>query len=189
MEEKTIKLKDTLVLGIKDQYRILTPSEYEILHERIPKTRLRILVDILMFTGMRYRELEKFSDHLTWFDPINRAICLPAQATKTKRERTIHLTPQFTKELNQYLREYKRLEVPAIQTMQVSLARWKTWATPKTFRKSWESWLLFAGYDSMKVALSQGHTQTIQLNHYANMSARLKSESEGVKKYTEGWGV
>jgi len=172
-----------------DQYRILIPSEFEKLRDGIEKSRLRIIVSILMFTGMRYRELLAFAGHLTWFDSTNRAISLPERYTKTKKERVIHLTPTFSKELNLYLREHKALEVPSIQSMETNLKRWRAPGTPKIFRKSWESWLLFAGYDSLKVALAQGHTQTIQLNHYANMSARLKSEADLVKKYTEGWGT
>lgn len=172
-----------------DQYRILTPTEFESLLENIPKTRLRMVVNAMMFTGMRYEELKKFAGHLVWLDSSNRAICIPAKYTKTQRERTIHLTPQFTKELTQYLKEFKTLEVPSIQSMQVGLERWGSFATPKTFRKTWESWLLFAGYDSLKVALSQGHSQTIQYHHYVNMSARLKSDAEKVKKMTEGWGI
>lgn len=173
---------------MQDQYKILTPSEYEQLKENIPKTRLRIVIDALLFTGMRYEELKRFSQHIVWFDATNRAITIPARFTKTQRERVIHLTPAFTKELSQYLREFKKLEIPEIQSMQVSLKRWKCDATPKTFRKTWESWLLFAGYPPLQVALSQGHSQTIQYHHYVNMSARLKSEVEKVKFYTLGWG-
>jgi integrase len=177
----------------KDQYRILTPSDYESLVESIPKSRHRIIIESLLFTGMRYAEFKHFSRHLSWLDEKNRAITIPAGYTKTNKERVIHLTPAFTKILSLYLREYKKLEVPSIQSMEINLKRWwkkEDWyPTPKTFRKTLESWLLFAGYDSLKVALSQGHTQTIQLNHYANMSARLKSEAEAVKRLTEGWGV
>jgi len=175
-----------------DQYKILIPSEYETLKEAIPKTRLRIVIDTLLFTGMRYEEEKKFSKHIEWFDAINRAITIPAKYTKTKKERVIHLTPAFTKELSQYLREFKTLQVPEIQAMQMNLKRWSKlsgiYCTPKTFRKTWESWLLFAGYDSMKVALSQGHSQTIQYNHYVNLTARLKSEVDKVKVLTAGWG-
>jgi integrase len=210
-----------------DQYRILTPSEYEAFRDAIPKTRLRAVIDALLFTGMRYAELERFADNLTWFDAKNRAIVLPAKATKTKKERTVQLTPAYTKTLAQHLREYKILEVPHITVMNHNMKRWwqntirsddvkrsvyyaieptqyhqpvsdvdEWYPTPKTLRKTWESWLLFTKqddgrpkYDSLMIAHSQGHTQTIQLNHYMNMSARLKSEAEAVRRYTEGWGT
>jgi len=197
-----------------DQYRILTPSEYEAFRDAIPKTRLRAVIDALLFTGMRYAELERFADNLSWFDAKNRAIVLPAKATKTGKERTVQLTPAYTKTLSQHLREYKSLEVPHITVMNHNMKRWwqsvdfiiaemlqkkegfDWYPTPKTLRKTWESWLLFTKqddgrpkYDSLMIAHSQGHTQTIQLNHYMNMSARLKSEAEAVRRYTEGWGT
>lgn len=181
-------------------YRILTPSEFTALRDAIPKTRLRILVDTMMFTGMRYRELIAFSKHLTWFDAKNNAIVLPASFSKTRIDRTVHLTPAFSKALAQYLREFKSLEFGSRQTMTQDLKRWSgdmfwdriypIWhPTPKTFRKTWESWLIFAGYEPMKVALSQGHSQVIQMHHYANLTARLKSEREAGEKMCEGWGT
>ncbi|MFZ3385300.1 MAG: site-specific integrase [Candidatus Methanoperedens sp.] len=197
-----------------DQYRILTPSEWEAFRDAIPKARLRAVMDGLLFTGMRYTEFARFADSLKWFDPKNRAIVLPATATKTGKERTVQLTPASTKSLSQYLREYKTLEVPHITVMNHNMKRWwylcfegnyenmdrtlnmEWYPTPKTLRKTWESWLLFVKqedgrpkYDSLMIADSQGHSQTIQLNHYMNMSARLKSEAEAVRRLTEGWGT
>lgn len=189
-----------------DQYRILIPSEWEALKEAIPKTRLRIVIDGLMNTGARYSEFARIADHPEWFDAKNRAISLPAKASKTGKERTIHLTPQFTKDLSMYLREHKTLEVPSIQAMEKNLSRW--WAehlvfnrewyqddyawhpSPKTFRKTWESWLLAAYPEkSMNIALSQGHSALIAYGHYMNLDPRLKSEMEQVRTLTAGWGT
>lgn len=181
------------------QYRILIPSEYEALRDSIPKTKHRIIIDTLLFSGMRYSELSLFVHNLMWFDAKNRAISLPAHSTKTKKERVIHLTPAFTKCLDQYLREFKKIDVPHIVTMGRDLKRWwfaagptmcQSWEpTPKTFRKTWESWLLAAGYPSMAVALSQGHSELISYGHYANLDPRLKSEMDQVRKLTEGWST
>jgi len=189
-----------------DQYRILIPSEWEALKDSIEKSRLRIVVEGLLFTGMRYSEYERFSNHLEWFDARNRAISLPAKATKTGRDRTIHLTPQFTKDLSLYLREHKKLEVPSIQAMNMNLKRWYYASidiiegegsarqgyqpTPKTFRKTWESWLLASYPDrSMAIALSQGHSELISYGHYMNLDPRLKSEMDRVRELTKGWGI
>jgi len=193
----------------KETYRILIPSEYQALLDAIEKERLRICIETLMNTGMRYTELEYFSGHLKIFDAKNNALKLPVEATKTKRERVIHLTPAFSKRLYQYLREHKALEVPSRRVMDTNLKRWwinsivdtgsitkaewvinNTWhPSTKTFRKSWESWLLASGYQSMPVALSQGHSELISYGHYANLDPRLKSEMEAVRKLTEGWGT
>jgi integrase len=160
------------------------------LREAITKTRLRMVLDTLLFSGMRYIELERFASNLMWFDTKNRAITLPAKAAKTGKSRTIHLTPSFSTDLEMYLREYKTLEVPCIRSMQDNLKRWTSLSvTPKTFRKTWESWLLAAGYQSMPIALSQGHSELISYGHFANLDPRLKSEMEQVRKFTEGWGT
>lgn len=174
----------------EDQYRILIPSEYETLRAGIPKTGHRITIDSLLFTGMRYSELKWFSGHLSTLDVKNRAVSLPGKATKTNRGRTIHLTAGFTQTLDDYIRSGQSLDVPDISSMNRNLKRWGGMhATPKTFRKTWESWLLAAGYPSMQIALSQGHTELISFSHYANLDARLKSEMEKVRRYTEGWGT
>lgn len=190
MTENNQKDKEILAKSEKDEYKILIPSEYMALREAIPKTRLRMVIDTLLATGMRYAELERFAAHLIWFDEKNRAISLPGKASKTGKTRTIHLTPSFSKDLALYLREYKTLEVPNIRSMQDNLKRWSPFAiSPKIFRKTWESWLLAAGYQSMPIALSQGHSELISYGHYANLDPRLKSEMEQVRKFTEGWGT
>lgn len=177
-------------------YRILTPSEYTALVDAVPKSQHRILVQTMMFTGMRYRELLSLSHNIKWFDAKNNAISIPAQHTKTNISRTIHLTPGYSKVLSQYLREFKTLGFPSRAAMNHNLRRWwKGTGTdmpapaPKTFRKTWESWLLFTGYDYLKVCASQGHSPQIAYNHYANIEARLKSEAEKVKELTAGWGT
>lgn len=177
-----------------ETYQILIPSEYDILYNSIEKPRLQMLLDTLLNTGMRYQELRNFANNKKWFDNKNRAIVLPQSATKTKRGRTIHLTPEFNKNLTLYLSN-SNLEVSTRIAMNENLKRWckplksklSFIPTVKTFRKTWESWLLFAEYDSTKVAANQGHTTTIQLNHYLNFSSKLKSEKQLVIDKTKGW--
>jgi len=49
----------------------------------------------------------------------------------------------------------------------------------KSFRKTWESWLLFSFPDkAMEIALSQGHTELTQLRHYANLPFLDKDREE-----------
>ena len=47
----------------------------------------------------------------------------------------------------------------------------------KSFRKTWESWLVFYYPDkALQIALSQGHTTTTQYEHYLNIPfERLKA--------------
>lgn len=191
-----------------DIYRILSPSEYKLLLASIPKLENRIRVETMMNTGMRYSELQEFSDHPDWFHPKDRCIVIPGaslkqgkatRSTRSKRnkrkaytrDRTVHLTPVFSERLEMYLSSHK-LKFPDRKTMGMNLRRWypdgSPWSPlPKTFRKTWETWLIFAGYDSMKVAVSQGHTQTVQIAHYQNLMGCLKNEVETVKELTRGW--
>jgi integrase len=128
---------------------------------------------------------------------------LKGRKTKRKlitRDRTVHLTPAFSEKLEMYLSSHK-LTFPDRSTMKKNLRRWyltaysvkeavfalRWYPLPKTFRKTWETWLIFVGYDSLKVAVSQGHTQTVQIAHYQNMMGSLKNEVEAVKELTRGW--
>ncbi len=173
-------------------YQILIPSEYDILSNNIKNIRLRMNIDTLLNTGMRFEELRHLSDNKKLFDSKNRAIVLPSSITKTKRGRTIHLTPEFNKNLMLYL-DKGELNTPTRISMNENLKRWSLnlnlsfIPTVKSFRKTWESWLLYADYDPIKVAANQGHTTLIQLNHYLNFSSRLKSEKELVLNKTRGW--
>jgi len=197
---------------MKETYRILIPSEYQALLDAIEKERLRICIESLMNTGMRYTELEYFAGHLKTFDSKNNAITLSAEATKTKRERVIHLTPAFSKRLYTYLREHKALDVPIRRTMDDNLKRWwnriqrheqdpdnySSWyPSTKTFRKTWATYLTFARtlhlvgertWTFEDVYKSMGHSPEVLMRFYYSGSPVLKSESDAVRKLTEGWG-
>ncbi len=174
----------------KDIFRILSPSEFKQLLTGIQKVDNRFRVETMLNTGMRYEELKRFEPK--FFNPKTRDITLPASVTKTKRGRVVQLTPNYSKTLEIFLSKAS-LDFPNRSSMNTNLTRWAKnagldWSPDcKTFRKTWETWLLFAGYDSLKVAVSQGHTQTIQIAHYQNMSSCLKNELKEVKELTEGW--
>jgi integrase len=57
----------------------------------------------------------------------------------------------------------------------------------KTFRKTWESWLVLYYPDkALQIALSQGHTTTTQYEHYLNTSFEEEDRKE-MRKWVEGW--
>ena len=174
----------------KDIFRIMSPSEIKQWMAGIEKVDNRFRVDTMLNTGMRYEELKKFEPK--YFSAKTRCITLPPNVTKTKRGRVVHLTPNYTKTLEIFLSRAS-LGFPNRSTMNTNLKRWSNkaglnWSPNcKTFRKTWESWLIFADYDSMKVAVSQGHSQTIQIAHYQNMASCLKNEQKEVKEICDGW--
>jgi len=59
--------------------------------------------------------------------------------------------------------------------------------TVRTTRKTWESWLLTA-YEgkAVKIALSQGHTESTALGHYLNLSF-TDQERESIVEEVRGW--
>lgn len=169
---------------------ILTPSEYRSLIASIPKLKARFQVETMLNTGMRYIELRRFDEHPGYFDPKNRMISLPGTSTKTGKSRDVHLTPQYSSRLELFLSS-QRLDFPARQVMDMNLKRWvpELHCTVKTFRKTWETWLLATYQDrNLDVWMSQGHTGTVSMNHYYGSVGRIKSEMDAVREYVKGWG-
>ena len=57
----------------------------------------------------------------------------------------------------------------------------------KTFRKTWESWLITSFPSQiLQVCLSQGHNEITSLRHYAQMPFSESDKLE-MKPYTSGW--
>jgi len=171
-------------------YRILSHSEFKQLINGIDKLDNRFRIEMMINTGMRYEELLRFQSK--FFNPKTRDITLPASITKTKRGRCVQLTPKFSDKLEMFLSK-SDLNFPNRSTMNKNLQRWAlkaglSWIPNiKCFRKTIETWLIFAGFDPFKIAISQGHTTSIQIAHYQNMSSCLKNEAKEIKDFCEGW--
>ena len=57
----------------------------------------------------------------------------------------------------------------------------------KTFRKTWESWLVVSYSHALPlIAMSQGHTLITAMNHYLNLPF-TKEDVEEIKIRTAGW--
>ena len=57
----------------------------------------------------------------------------------------------------------------------------------KSFRKTWESWLVFYYPDkALQIALSQGHSTVTQYEHYVNIPFEEYDRKE-MRKWVEGW--
>jgi len=53
---------------IKNEVRILRPSEYKIIRNSITNRDKQILTDALLFTGLRYEEAVRLRHSPDWFD-------------------------------------------------------------------------------------------------------------------------
>ena len=182
---------------LKGGVRILRPQEYENLRMAIPKMEHQIILDSLLFTGMRYVELERFSAHAKWYDPQGGYIYLPPEASKKRkrkmRERYVYLSSRGKAIIPLFLKLKGGL--PSRTAWNEDMRRWGEYAgigteglCAKTTRKTWESWLMVSYPDkALLIAMSQGHTQITALNHYLNLPFS-KEERERIKSYTDGWG-
>ena len=171
---------------------ILRPAEFKEIIKNVNR-KYEVIFYSLLLTGMRYEELYRFRQHPEWFD--GNFIHLPSDTgqKKVKRhtpERWIRLSiagkiqvkslfdielPKSSSIINQYL----YYNFPNIKYLGV-----------KTFRKTWESWLVFyfsgkSGVEIM-IAESQGHTTITQFHHYLNMPFTEKDKME-MREFVEGW--
>lgn len=177
---------------IQEFNRVFTPFEADDIYYGIGKRKFKRAFDTALNTGMRYKELKLFAENPEWHRPKYNEIFLPKTANKNRIDRHVHLTENFNKFLGEYLDA--GLYFPARRTWFDSIRRWAKRAgvqdqhniNVKTTRKTWESWLIKANYDPLKVMLSQGHTQGTAILHYLNMSF-TKDEIEAIKKKTLGW--
>lgn len=178
---------------------ILTSAEYDQLRS-VVKPEFKILLDVLLVTGMRYEEARKFQKHRDWYEANKKVIHLPREADQ-KRKRTspgryIYLSTYGNWVIEQFF-DHETNPYPTYQVFDVNLKRWVKKAglqllegisiSVKTFRKTWECWLVRSYPDRIAlIALSQGHTELVAMNHYIGIPFSAE-EIEAIKEKTAGW--
>ena len=174
--------------------RVFRPNEFKALLDGCPKIEYKTMLQALLYTGMRYVELQRFQKYPSWFD--GDFIHLPKEASRkkkrTQRERWVRLNNQG-KMIVQYFSQLKR-PLPSYQSWNDNLRCWANRAnldpeglSVKSTRKTWESWLMFNYPSQMaSITLSQGHTQITSLEHYVNMPF-TEEDRIRIKNYVEGW--
>lgn len=173
---------------IKSGVRILRPSEYKELKASVQKRGKQVLMDCLLLTGMRYEEVLRLRHNPDWFD--GDFIHLPEWAQKKAKRKQLERWIKLSIMGKATLPQLFDIVVPPRSTFD----KWLEYNYPlvyglsaKTFRKTWESWLLFSNPErTMKIALSQGHTELTQLRHYANLPF-LDKDKEDMKEWVEEW--
>jgi integrase len=176
----------------KFEVRILRPVEFEKLRDAMDPDTRRICTSLLL-TGMRYAELQRFRENPDWLD--GKFVYLPRgsmlKVKAKQRERAIRLS-DMGKTLIQdlFLVPHPLPELPALDMKLRRLSKRVMEGSPvnnKTFRKTWESWLVFYYPDkALQIALSQGHTTTTQYEHYLNIPFDEDDRKE-MRKWVEGW--
>lgn len=201
---------------LKNGVRILTPEDYEKIISVITKLSLKLLVMVLLYTGMRYQEVLRLKMHPEWFSPGRKIITVTSEKeTAVEKERYVHLTDAGVQAVQAFLAD-KRTKYPSASGMTHNLISWGNMAgisasgkligqvysigkndgcerkniyglSVKSFRKSWESWLAVTHQDKLElIVLSQGHLTTTSLKHYLAVPFS-HDEIEHIRKYTDGW--
>jgi len=174
---------------------ILTPIEYEQLRGQASK-KGKYQLDLLLYTGMRYAEVQKLHKNPGWFDSERKTIHLPKTADrKVKRvspDRYVILSNLGNFIIDRYFEE-KRPPFPSYVAFYKNMKRWAKKAklnaniSLKTTRKTWESWLTVSFPQLVPViAMSQGHTTLIAMQHYINIPFS-PFEIKQIKEKTAGW--
>lgn len=174
--------------------RILRPKEYEAVLSCCTKPHHRTMLQTLLYTGMRYIELQRFQKYPSWFtgDFIHLPRMADRKVKRTQPERWVRLNQQG-KMIVEYFRQVKE-PLPAYQNWRDNMKRWAERAGLssegmgcKTLRKTYESWLMFyyPGYMA-DITLSQGHDTITSIKHYLNMPF-TEVDNLQMKNYVEGW--
>lgn len=180
---------------LKNGIRILTPREFDALHTAITKPDYKTLLTSALNTGMRYVELQRLQSRQEWLDPDRRCIHLPKEASRKKRrtmpDRYVYLCPPIVLQMQLF---FKVRLLPRIQQWNTLLARWaigagigKEGVSSKMTRKTWECWLAVSYPDRLaQIAMNQGHTQLVALQHYLQMPFDAQEKVE-IRNRTAGW--
>ena len=157
-----MELRTIVISSEKFQVRILRPSEFETVRDAMDPDIRRICTSLLL-TGMRYAELQRLRKHPEWLDGkfvyLPRGSMLKVEAKQ--RERAIRLSDMGKTLLPDLFQvPYPLPELPALDIKLRRLSIRILDGNPvnnKTFRKTWESWLVFYYSDkALQIALSQG---------------------------------
>lgn len=113
---------------LKNGVRILTPDEYEKIISVITKLSLRLLVQVMLFTGMRYQEILRLKNSPEWFSPGRKIITVTSgKKTASENERYVHLTDAGVQAVQMFLAD-TRTKYPSASGMTHNLISWGTMA-------------------------------------------------------------
>jgi len=178
--------------------RIFRPFELDrILNYGCLKLDHKTMLLSLLYTGMRYVEMQRFQKHKNWYSPSDGFIHLPSYKASRKHKRKqpdrwVRLNNQGKQTVEYFLSLEKPL--PNYNGWNANLKCWCKRAeldpvgvSVKSTRKTWESWLLFTyPMRILDIVSSQGHTTTVSIQHYCNMPF-TEEDKVGIKRFTEGW--
>jgi len=189
--------RDCLHLYTNGEIKVLTVDEYLKLKSAIPKDDYKIILDVLLITGMRYIEVCRLYKNHEWYNERRNLIHLPAEAQlkheRCQPERTIQGLPEM---FNLMMKMFFTGKKPPVESSwNRDLQRWAKLSnlnpygiSGKTSRKTCESWQIVAGVPETTVCLRSGHTTLVSMLHYQNL-AFSDDEIRDIEKQLKGWGM
>jgi len=187
---------------IRQKTRIMKPSEYKLLRNEM-NPRHQLILDGLLYTGMRVEEFWRFMNNPEWFKPARRVIDLPKgsilKVKAKQKERTVMLSFRGTQAIERLVEGIKKGEVKAITRIAFNRALHrgaekagigKTGITSKMMRKTLISWLMATLEDQkahLLIAVSSGHDLNTLATHYLGLGFP-RNEMDAMKEHIVGWG-
>jgi integrase len=175
----------------KQQIAIFKPLEMKMFLKAIPKYEHQIMVKALLYSGMRYVEAQRLQENPNWFD--GQFIKMNAGKPKAQMiQRYIHLNPQGREVISSFVN--LKCKLPTTVTFRENIRRWGKKANidteglcPKSFRKTYESWLVWYYPEKQLVIMqSQGHDSVTSIQHYLNL-AFTDEDRIYMKEFVDGW--
>ncbi|MFW6145482.1 MAG: site-specific integrase [bacterium] len=180
---------------IKNGTRVLRPSEFKKLLSAIPSKKNQLIVQAMLYSGMRFVELKRLMNNPNWLMSSG-FVYLPKEASRKARrkqvERWVRLNKKGYRVIRQLLRSKYRLATR--QSYNEMLKLWAkkagigaTGMCVKTFRKTLESWLVSAYPERiLEITLSQGHNELTSVRHYLNMPFD-ENDKKSILKFLNKW--
>jgi integrase len=186
--------------------RVLRPSEYDLIRNKVDNEVTRLIMDLSLYTGMRYIEMCRVVENPDWIREQSRTIYLSNEAQlKEQRkspDRFVHLSREGWSAVSLF---FMRVKAPKAElysrrgfTKMLKTHAKEAGVSPeglsaKTFRKTYESWLVQAlviqGRQPSALSLiakSFGHTETTAISHYINLDF-TKEDIDKILVRTAGW--
>ena len=182
-------------LVTSDGTKVLTVEEYDRFVKAIP-AKFKLIFEVNTITGLRYIELQRLHKNQLWYFQDRNQIILPKEAQKKVKQkapkRTIDKLPSTFPYLFKAFSEGRR--PPDRTSWWDNLSRWSEKAgispkvSPKTPRKTIESWMLKAGIPEIEIYSRQGHDPITSLRHYQSLSF-TDYEMRDIEKRLIEWGI
>lgn len=186
--------------------RVLRPIEYDLIREKIDSENTKLVLDLSLYTGMRYIEILRLARNLDWIREQTHTIYLSNEASlKVERkspDRFVHLSREGWHVVQDFRRRglkpdddlyTRRGFTKFLKARAVEAGVSTEGLSAKTLRKTFESWLVQAlvikGNQPSALSLiakSFGHTEGTAIAHYINLDF-TKDDVEKIMVRTSGW--